>query len=533
MYRDQAHLDMAISLNNVGTAYDTLGDTQEGLKYKEQALEMFKELYGDQAHPDLARSLNNVGLAYHTLGDTRKGLGYQEQALEMYKKLYGDQAHPSLAMSLNNVGNAYHTLGETRKGLGYQEQALEMYKELYGEQAHPSLASSLNNVGNAYDTLGETQKGLVYYAQALEMRRVLYGDQAHPDLASSLNNVGSAYYALRKMKKALEYFTQALEMYKELYGEQAHPDLAMSLNNVGSAYATLGETRKGLGYKEQALEMYKKYCGDQAHPSLAMSLGNVGSAYENLEMYGEAKQYYEEGLQLSKKMDAAHRSYVQQFTQALGGLTNKFHVAASKAYAQQDIARTIHNYEQALALPMEEDRQRSICHDLGCMYHVAALGSSEEGLRQAYINKATTAFESALAVGDAPEAGLLTEYANFLLATAQVAKAHDYLVQAIESGDGESGLSYGLMERETVSPLLWESINQDGEVQVRGIDYALYLLIHHYEAFAQAGITLEKNRAAYLEDYAQGISNRAGQAGKEKQDEIAKFLLDSLRSAGA
>jgi hypothetical protein len=108
--------------------------------------------------------------------------------------------------------------------------------------------------------------------------------------------------------------------------------------------------------------------------------------------------------------------------------------------------------------------------------------------------------------------------------------AHKYLVQAIDSRDGESVLSYGMIERATVSPLLGERIAQDQEVRVRGIDYAFYLLINHYEDFVQAGITLEKDRAAYLVDYAQGIIDRAGQ---EKQDEMARFLLYSLLNAGA
>ena len=37
---------------------------------------MNKKYDEDQAHPSLAMSLNNVGTAYHTLGETQKGLAY-------------------------------------------------------------------------------------------------------------------------------------------------------------------------------------------------------------------------------------------------------------------------------------------------------------------------------------------------------------------------------------------------------------------------------------------------------------------------
>ena len=118
----------------------------------------------------------------------------------------------------------------------------------------------------------------------------------------------------------------------------------------------------------------------------------------------------------------------------------------------------------------------------------------------------------AMALGGAPGAGLLAAYVNFLLAKGQVAEAHKYLLQAIESGDGVRALYYGMIERATVSPLLWERIEQDKGIQVRGIDYAFYLLIHHYEDFVQAGLGFKKSKSDYLTEYAQSIIDRAGKA---------------------
>jgi hypothetical protein len=42
---------LAVPSSNVGAASPKLGDTRKGLVYKEQALEMFKELYGEKAQP--------------------------------------------------------------------------------------------------------------------------------------------------------------------------------------------------------------------------------------------------------------------------------------------------------------------------------------------------------------------------------------------------------------------------------------------------------------------------------------------------
>ncbi len=530
MYGAQAHPDLAMSLGNVGNAYEALGDAKQALAYYEQALEMHKVLYGEQAHPNLAMSLGNVGSAHHTLGDAKQALPYFEEALAMNQAVYGKQAHPDLARSLGNVGNAYQALGDAKQALAYQVQALEMRQAVYGAQAHPDLAKSLNNLGIAYEALGDTKQALAYYEQALEMYRAVYGAQAHPDLAMSLNNMGNAYAALGDAKQALEYQEQALEMHKALYGEQAHPNLARSLGNVGSAYYRLGDAKQALPYFEEALAIYWAVYGAQAHPDLARSLGNVGSAYESLGEYGKAKQHYEEGLMISNKLPDEAHSYIQILTQSLNRLVIRGYEEALNAYAQHDVAGAIRNYEEILQMvpAASRDTKRSICHNLGCMYHVAALSATEEALRQTYLNKATTVFEQALAWSDGVEADLCTEYGNFLLATAQLAQAHDYLIQAIDSGDTQSELTYGLMEQAMVSPLLQACIDQDKQVEIRGIDYAYYLLIYHYKEFAQAGIRLGQPRDAYLASYGQRIRASAGQPGKEKQDALAHYLLESL-----
>jgi tetratricopeptide (TPR) repeat protein len=53
----------------------------KGLKYKEEALKMYQVLFSGN-HPDVATSLNNIGVAYQKLGDSYK-------ALEYYKQAYG------------------------------------------------------------------------------------------------------------------------------------------------------------------------------------------------------------------------------------------------------------------------------------------------------------------------------------------------------------------------------------------------------------------------------------------------------------
>ena len=75
-----------------------------------------------------------------------------------------------------------------------------------------------------------------------------------------------------------------------------------------------------------------------------------------------------------------------------------------------------------------------------------------------------------------------------MLAAGKTTQAYDYLHQAIASGDDEDELSYSLLEQQTVTPIPQKCISQQQEVALRGIDYAYYLMIHHYEDFQEAGI---------------------------------------------
>jgi tetratricopeptide (TPR) repeat protein len=523
LYGDQPHPDVVTALSSVGVAYNTLGDAREGLIYFEQALRMCRILYGDQPHPDIAESLHDVGEIYNALGEVQKSLMCFEQALTVFKAFYGDRPHPDVAMAFNSVGVAYHNLGDAQKGLRYKEQALTTYQALYRGRPHPEVAKSLNSVGLAYNALGDAKKGLAYFEQALKIRKTLHGDQPHPDVAMSLNSVGVAYNALGEAQTGLKYKKRALSMYQTFYKDQLHPDIAESLNSVGVAYNTLGDAQKSLMYFEQALTMRKTLYGDQPHPEVARSLNSVGAAYNTLGDAQKSLTYYEQALTIRKILygDQSH----PEVAMSLDNVGTAYWLLG-------EAEKTIRYYEEALkVLPEGHHLRRGLCHNLGCAHHLVALKADKEEDRKNCIDKATAFFEAAVAMSNAPDAGLSVEYANFLLHAGQLQQAYTYLTQAIASGDGASKLSYGLLDQATVAPPLQERIAQNKVAEVRAIDYTYYLLLCHYEAFEKAGIRPEATREAYLAAYAQGILARAGEPGEEKQDELAQCLLNLLNAS--
>lgn len=109
-----------------------------------------------------------------------------------------------------------------------------------------------------------------------------------------------------------------------------------------------------------------------------------------------------------------------------------------------------------------------------------------------------------------------------MIDTRQFLQAYDYLIRSIDSGDYESSLKYFRKDRTIIPPTLRAQLQQKKVVKVRAIDYAFYLLLHHYDTFLNAGITPAKSRAAYLTTYQQVIKVKADQLIE------AKLLLNSL-----
>ena len=306
-----------------------------------------------------------------------------------------------------------------------------------------------------------------------------------------------------------------------------HLDITGTLNNLGNAWWALGDGRQAVSFCQRSLAMKEQvYQGTPNHPDIASTLNNLGLAYQNLGKYTESLEYHQQALKIQQALHEGenHADAAQAF------------LAVGNAYGSLGrLEESIQSYEQALAVPtVSQALKASLGHNLGCRYHGASLAARQAGdepRAQTYLEKATTSFEQAIQARDTVKAGLWTEYGNFLLAIGKTVQAYDYLHQAIESGDDASGLGYDLTAQPTVTPVLEAYISQQQEILLRGIDYAYYLMIHHYEDFQKAGIAMTQTRDAYLAAYQASLDQRSGQPGQEKKNKTAYHLLGSLYEA--
>ncbi|MEO1219020.1 MAG: tetratricopeptide repeat protein [Bacteroidota bacterium] len=547
------HPRVAETLNSLGAVHGDLGEHAQSLRCFREALETNKEVYGPR-HSSVADTLNNLGAVHGDLGEHAQSLTYCREALAIMKEVYGPK-HPSVATTLNNLGAVHRALGKHAQSLTYHREALETNKEVYGPR-HSSVAETLNNLGAVHRDLGEHAQSLRYLREALEISQEVHGPR-HSSVAETLHNLGLVHSDLGEYAKSMVYFEEALAIIQQVYSSPEHPQALTILRNLETLRKNLGSRIKSIGYLEEELAIRKQFY-HEPHPSIARNLQDLGNVHSDLGEREKSVVYYEAALQMYQLLGGIlqhlnqHAQAVEYFEQTLE-IGKKLHgdvhpdvasVLYSLAVAccsSEQLQKSIAYYEEALSVyqQLSEDNpenpyastRASISHNLACMYHIEAQSTMQKDrdqTAQEYINKAKETFTLAIAANNPPTASLCTEYANFLLATRQLEQAYPYLQRAITIGDDKSGLSYSMLEIETITPALREKISQDNSISLRSLDYAYYLLIHHYEDFQEAGISLEKTQEVYMQEFQKAVEQRAHQQGREKQGEIASYLLESL-----
>ncbi|QLE58296.1 tetratricopeptide repeat protein [Nostoc sp. TCL26-01] len=284
--------ELATSLNNLASLYDSQGRYSEAEPLYIQALALYRKLLGEE-HPSVAMSLNNLAYLYKSQGRYSEAEPLYIQALALRRKLLGEE-HPDVAMSLNNLAGLYDSQGRYSEAEPLYVQALALYRKLLGEE-HPDVAMSLNNLAGLYESQGRDSEAEPLYIQALALCRKLLGEE-HPHVATSLNNLAGLYESQGRDSEAEPLYIQALALRRKLLGEE-HPSVATSLNNLAYLYDSQGKYSEAEPLYVQALALYRKLLGEE-HPSVAMSLNNLAGLYDSQGRYSEAEPLYSQALKI-------------------------------------------------------------------------------------------------------------------------------------------------------------------------------------------------------------------------------------------
>ena len=242
---------IAYSYNNMGTAYETIGDIPKALEFFYKGLKIREELGIKES---IAVSLNNIGLLYSDQGENKKALEFYQRALKIQLEI-GDKEHA--ATSLNNIGGLYSDKGEHATAFGYYKKSIKIREEIGDIRG---LGYALNNMGLVYVENGDPEitsskeaahkagviRAMDCFMQALQIAEK-NNDQG--GVVAATSNIGFLYLEEKNYPKSIEYGKKALAMAEAI----PYP------NYIRHASLNLYRSMKALGKNDEALKYYENY----------------------------------------------------------------------------------------------------------------------------------------------------------------------------------------------------------------------------------------------------------------------------------
>jgi CHAT domain-containing protein len=274
----------AQTLRNLGTAYDSLGDSAKAITYQEQGLAIFREIKNQLGE---AISLGELGNAYFSLGRYARAIDYHEQGLAVSHEIK-DRLGEGIASG--KLGNAYESLGNYAKAIEYQEKSLAIALELKYRRGE---GRALGHLGSIFFSLGNYAKSFEYHKRHLAIAREIK-DQGSEGQA--LNGLGLIYEIFGNYTEAIYFQEQALVISRQLKDQRREGRI---LGNLGLIHKGLGNQGKAIKYYEQCLVIARKLKDRQAESA---ALANLGNAYLFLGDYAKAIAYQEQGLAVAREI---------------------------------------------------------------------------------------------------------------------------------------------------------------------------------------------------------------------------------------
>jgi tetratricopeptide (TPR) repeat protein len=389
-------------LNNLGSAYFSLGQYEQALHYCHLALTTNREIdeIDKQIHSAI---LGNLGDVYTALSQYEQAKDHYLHGLAIAREAgdkHGESNH------LSGLGHISYDQGQYETAIKYFQQALEIAREIDNLQGE---GSRLGNLGAVHDAMGRYELAVECYQQALAVIHEI-GDMHQENallgqlglslthlgryteaircfekaLAISreigdrhfegyhVGNLGFVHHEMGQFKQAICYHEQALTISREIGDRRGE---GYDLGHLGIANLCLGRYEQAIDFCQQALAI-RREIGDKRGEGL--DLGNLGAAYVGMEQYERAIAYLELALAVRRQID-------DLYGQGLDLLN------LGSAYLK------MHKYEQAIDYFQQS---QAICREIGDRSGEAtAIGSL--GLTYAALGdarRATEFHEQALAI---------------------------------------------------------------------------------------------------------------------------------------
>jgi len=271
-------------LERLGDIKRLVGEYEAGLKYWNDALLLWKQLYEKGRVSTLHRKMANV--LWEEIGDAEKAKEHHDKALKI---LEAEPESVELASLYEDIAHMYYRIGDMAKALSWAEKALELAKKLNDFEV---IASSYASLGTIFTFTGDMKKAIECLEKALKMAL----ENGYMDTAlRAYNNLANALPA-EEEEKRFEYYEKGYELAKKVGAIHyvSWIGILLSWMNIG-----MGNMNKAVSLAEESVALDKK-TGNMIH--LSMSIGFLGFIYHILGEWDKSEQCHKEALNISQRL---------------------------------------------------------------------------------------------------------------------------------------------------------------------------------------------------------------------------------------
>ena len=192
-----------------------VGAPQWAVEINQEVLQVYDSLNIKKDNVEAA-IYNNLGMAYNALGNYAEAFKYVSMSFSINSKRLGIN-HPVCAGALYNMGVIKGNEGNAAEAMEYMHKALDIYQQVYGGM-HQNVEMLCNSIGELYFGQKDYDHALEYVSRALEICQSLNEDRSR-DEEMYLRFLCGIHTARKEFTQARSCLLQAFDLYKGNYPE--------------------------------------------------------------------------------------------------------------------------------------------------------------------------------------------------------------------------------------------------------------------------------------------------------------------------
>jgi tetratricopeptide (TPR) repeat protein len=239
------NLSIVVTLLKLARVYQQEGYFEESLKVYLEALhiQLYRNDQDRESTLNTSVTLDCIGSLYDILGHSNDGIASYERSLKLKISVLG-RNHFEVSSIMNAIGIIHFKEGRFESAISWFEQGLSVRESLPHSTPH-DFAAILFNIGAVHMATGESDQALEYFKRTL----VLEKDEGEANIMNIMNvlrHIGNLHANRREYTEALECFNEGIEIIENSCRCDLSSELVSFYSLTGTVYLEQGDTDNAL-----------------------------------------------------------------------------------------------------------------------------------------------------------------------------------------------------------------------------------------------------------------------------------------------